>query len=180
MPPSALPHTIEVSVEGTLDEDEDLDLLASEFCNVCQTQQSFEEARSAANNTIAVLEETVAELRNKEEKIQERQQRFEVLNEEKSTLVASTWQLTEQVSSLKASAISSKSYHVHETMLLDQISTHPNTFESAAEFMLYDLLGRPRWYFGTNQLPCPPYPQTYTPRQNPRCPLFLLNLFFSG
>ena len=139
--PPVLPDTIDVSVEATLDSDEALDLLASEFCNVPKLQQGFEEARTAANNTFAVLEETVAEMRTKEEKIQELQKRLQVLNEENSALLARTLKLSEQISSLKTSAISSESYNVHKTMLLHQISTYPNTLEFAAESMFYDLLG---------------------------------------
>ena len=68
LPPPVLPDIIDVSVEATLESDEALDLLASEFCNVRKLQQGFEEARTAANNTFAVLEETVAEMRNKKKK----------------------------------------------------------------------------------------------------------------
>ena len=135
LPRPVLPDTIDVSVEATLDSDEALDLLASEFCNVRKLQQGFEEARTA-NITFAVLEKTVVEMRTKEEKIQELQKRLQVLNEESSALLARTLELSEQISSLKASAISSESYNVHETMLLHQNSTYPNTLEFAAESML--------------------------------------------
>ena len=140
LPPPVLPDTIDVSVEATLDSDEALDL-ASEFCNVRKLQRGFERARTAANNTFAVLEETVAEMRTKEEKLQGLQKRLQVLNEENSAFLARTLELSEQISSLKTSAISSESYNVHKTMLLRQISTYPNTLEFAAESMLYDLLG---------------------------------------
>ena len=176
LPRPVLPDTIDVSVEATFDSDEASDLLASEFCKVRKLQQGFEEARTAANNTFAVFEETVAEMRTKEEKIQELQKRLQVLNEENYALLARTLELSEQISSLKASAISSESYNVHKTMLLHQISTYPNTLEFAAESMLYDLVGCPPMLL-RNKLASmlATSSNLYTPTKIPM-PLFMLNL----
>ena len=58
LPPSVLHDINDVGVEATLDSNEVLNSLGSEFCNVRKLKQGFEEARSAANNTFAVFEET--------------------------------------------------------------------------------------------------------------------------
>ena len=78
-----------------------MELLVTEFDSVQRLQKGFEEARAAANNTFQVLGETVQELREKETKITDLNQRLTALNEENSSLLARTFELTQQVSFLR-------------------------------------------------------------------------------
>ena len=65
LPPPVLPDTFDVAVEASMDAEEAMELLVTDFDSVQSLQKAFEEARVAANNTFQVLGETVHELRKK-------------------------------------------------------------------------------------------------------------------
>ena len=67
-------------------------------------------------------------------------QRLTALNEENSSLLARTLELTEQVSSFKAAAANPQLHEAYKEMLLHQLSTYPTTLDFAPESMFYDLL----------------------------------------
>ena len=66
LPPPVL-H--EVAVEASMNAEEAMQLLVTEFDSVQRLHKGCEEARAAANNTFQVLGKTVQELREKETKI---------------------------------------------------------------------------------------------------------------
>ena len=140
LPPPVLADTFDVAVDASMDAEEAMELLVTEFDSVQRLQKGFEEARVAANNTFQVLGETVQELREKETRITALNQRLTALNEENSSLLARTFELTEEVSSLKAAAVNPQLHQAYKEMLLHQLSTYPTTLDFAPESMLYDLL----------------------------------------
>ena len=82
-----------------------MELRVTEFDSAQRLQKRCEEARAAANNSFQVLGETVQELREKDTKITDLNQRLTALNDKNSSLLARTLELTEQVSSFKAAAV---------------------------------------------------------------------------
>ena len=139
LPPPVLPDTFDVALDASMDAEEAMELLVTEFDSVQRLQKGFEEARVAASNTFQVLGKTVQELREKETKITALNQRLTALNEN-SSLLARTFELTEEVSSLKAAAVNPQLHQAYKEMLLHQMSTYPTTLDFAPESMLYDLL----------------------------------------
>ena len=123
-----------------MDAEEAMGRLVTEFDLVQRLQKGFEEARAVTNNTFQVLGETVQEPREKETKITHSNQRLTALNEENSSLLAHTLELTEQVFSFKATAVNPQLHEAYKENLLHQLSTYPTTFDFAPESMLFDLL----------------------------------------
>ena len=138
--PFVLPNTFDVAVGASMDAEEAMELLVTELDSVQRLQKGFEEARAAANNTFQALGETVQELREKETNITDLNHCLTALNEENSSLLARTLELTEQVSSFKAVAVNPQLHEAYKEMLLHQLSTYPTTLDFAPESMLYDLL----------------------------------------
>ena len=92
LPPPVLPDTFDVAVHASMNAEEGMKLLVTEFDSIQRLQKGFEEARVATNNTFRVLGENVQEQREKETKITDLNQRLTALNEENSSLLARTFE----------------------------------------------------------------------------------------
>ena len=113
---------------------------------------------------------------NKEEKYQELQRWLQVLKAQSSTLIARILELSEQVSSLKVSAINSESYYVHETMIFPLLIPTPSSLNKNPCCMTSLVASpMPLWMKSASMaVICSNF---YTPTKIPM-PLFMLNLLF--
>ena len=139
LPRPVLRDTSDAAVEASMDAEEAMELHVTEFDFVQRLQWGFEEARAAANNTFQVLGETVKKLQEKKTKFTDLNQRLTALKEENSSLLARSFELTEQVPSFKAAAVNPKPHEAYKEMLLQQLSTYPTTLDFAPKSKLYDL-----------------------------------------
>ena len=142
-PPPVLPDANDTGVQCSVDADEYSAFLTQQFENVTTLDRAFKEARKEASNTLDVLCEQLEKSQALEDEHEKLKQRLSTLTIENETLLKRTFELTDELATLKSLAASHRHTPVLQRMLAHHVTRLPlhSEAEDAPANLLFDLLG---------------------------------------
>ena len=142
-PPPILPDTNDTGVQCSVDADQYSAFLTQQFENVTTLDRAFKEARKETSNTLDVLCEQLEKSQALEDEHQKLKQRLSTLTIENETLLKRTFELTDELATLKSLAASHGHTPVLQRMLAHHVTRLPlhSEAEDAPANLLFDLLG---------------------------------------
>ena len=107
-PPPVLPDTDGTGVQCCVDTDEYSAFLTKQFDNVATLERAFKEARKEASNTLDVLCEQLEKSQALEDENEQLKQRLYTLTTENGALLERTFELTDELASVRTLAASNR------------------------------------------------------------------------
>ena len=142
-PPPVLPDTNDTGVQCSVDADEYSAFLTEQFENVTTLERAFKEARKEASNTLDVLCEQLEKSQALEDEHEKLEQRLSKLTIENETLLKRTFELKDELATLKSLAASHLHTPVLQRMLAHHVTLLPlhSEAEDAPANLLFHFLG---------------------------------------
>ena len=141
--PPVLPDTNDTGVQCCVDTDEYSAFLTKQFDNVAILERAFNEARREASNTLDVLCEQLEKSQALEHANEQLKQRLSTLTTENESLLKRTFELTDELATLRKLATSHRHTPVLQRMVAHHVTRLPlhSEAEDAPDNLLFDLLG---------------------------------------
>ena len=138
-----MPDTNDTGVQCCVDADEYSAFLTQQFDNVTTLERAFNEARKEASNTLDVLYEQLKNSQALEDEHEKLKQRLSTLTMENEALPKRTFELTDELATLRSLAASHRHTPVLQRMLAHHVTRPPlhSEAEDAPDNLLLDLLG---------------------------------------
>ena len=138
-----MPDTNDTGVQCSVDADEYSAFLTQQFNNVTTLQRAFNEARKEASNTLDVLCEQLEKSQALEDEQEKLKQRLSTLTLGNESLPKRTFELTDELATLRSLAASHSHSHVLQRMVAHHVTRLPlhSEAEVAPDNLLFDLLG---------------------------------------
>ena len=142
-PPPVLPDTNDTRIQCCVDTDEYSAFLTKQFDNVVTLEQAFNEARKEASNTLDVLCEQLEKSQAREDEHEKLKQRPSTFTTENEVLLKRTFELRDELASLRTLAASHGHIPVLQRMVAHHVTRLPlhSEAEDAPATLLFDLLG---------------------------------------
>ena len=142
-PPPVLPDTNDTGVQCCVNTDEYSAFLTKQFENVTTLKRAFNEEGNEATNTFDVLCEQLEKSQAVEDENGQLKQRLSTLTTENESFLRHTFELTDELATLRTLAASHRQIPVLQRTVAHHVTRLPQHFEveDAPDNMLFDLLG---------------------------------------
>ena len=142
-PPPVLPDTDDTGVQCCVDTDKYSAFLTKQFDNVATLERAFIEARKEAPNNLDVLCEQLEKSQALEDENEHFKQRLSTLTTENEALLKRTFELTDELASLRTLAASHRQIPVLQRMVAHHVTRLPQNSEAGdvPDNLVFDLLG---------------------------------------
>ena len=142
-PPPVLPDTNDTGIQCCVDADENSAFLTQQFDNVTIHERAFNEARKEASKTLDVLCEQLEKSQALEDEHEKLKQKLSTLTTENEALLERSFELTDELPTLRSLAASQGHIRVIQRMVAHQVTRLPlhSEAEDAPDNLLFDLLG---------------------------------------
>ena len=124
-PPPVLPDTNDTGVQCCVDADEYSAFLTQQFDDVTTLERAFNEARKEASNVLDVLCEQVEKSQALEDEHEKLKQRLSTFTTENEALLKRTFELTDELASLRTLTVSHRHTPVLQRMLAHHVTRLP-------------------------------------------------------
>ena len=138
-----MPDTNDTGVQCCVDADEYSVFLTQQFDDVTTLERAFNEARKEASNILDVLCEQVEKSQALEDEHEKLKQRLSTFTTENEALLKRTFELTDELASLRTLTVSHRHTPVLQRMLAHHVTRLPlhSEAEDTPDNLLFDLLG---------------------------------------